>query len=86
MRSKSERLSVDLETLEKKISELSLQDKWSAMNELEKEDMINVWNGIPDTYDHLMMMMMMTCVCISFSFWFHIFLRTIFYEHELYQE
>ncbi|GFX03396.1 uncharacterized protein TNCV_4634081 [Trichonephila clavipes] len=39
-RSKFERLCVELEMLEKKKSDLSSQHKWSALNDLEKEDMI----------------------------------------------
>ena len=54
-RSKFERLSVELEILEKKKSDLSSQPKWSALNDLEKEDMIifNAWNSIPNSYDQL---------------------------------
>ena len=52
-RSKFERLSVELETLEKKKCDLSSQHKWSALNDQEKEDMIifTAWNSIPDSYD-----------------------------------
>ena len=54
-RSKFERLCVELEILEKKKCDLSSQRKWSALNDLEKEDMIifNAWNSIPDSYDQL---------------------------------
>ncbi|GFX24646.1 uncharacterized protein TNCV_3344261 [Trichonephila clavipes] len=54
-RSKFERLCVELEILEKKKCDLSSQHKWSALNNLEKEDMIifNAWNSIPDSYDQL---------------------------------
>ncbi|GFV52792.1 uncharacterized protein TNCV_2874631 [Trichonephila clavipes] len=54
-RSKFERLCVELEILEKKKCDLSSQHKWSALNDLEKEDMIifNAWNSIPDSYDQL---------------------------------
>jgi hypothetical protein len=50
-----ERLCVDLEILEKNKCELSSQHKWSALKDLEKEDMIifNAWNNIPDSYDQL---------------------------------
>jgi hypothetical protein len=53
--SKFERLCVDLEILEKNKCELSSQHKWSALKDLEKEDMImfNAWNSIPDSYDQL---------------------------------
>ncbi|GFV54232.1 dimer_Tnp_hAT domain-containing protein [Trichonephila clavipes] len=54
-RSKVERLCVELEILEKKQCDLSSQHKWSALNDLEKEDMIifNAWNCIPDSYNQL---------------------------------
>ena len=54
-RSKFERLCVELEILEKKKCDLSSQHKWSALNDLEKEDMIifNAWNTIPDSYNQL---------------------------------
>lgn len=54
-RSKFERLCVELEIFEKKKCDLSSQHKWSALNDLEKEDMIifNAWNSIPDSYDQL---------------------------------
>ena len=44
--SKFERLCVDIEILEKNKCELSSQHKWSALKDLEKEDMImfNAWN------------------------------------------
>jgi hypothetical protein len=53
--SKFERLSADLEILEKKKCEFSSQHKWSALKDLEKEDMLifNVWNDIPDSYNQL---------------------------------
>ncbi|GFY50648.1 protein lev-9 [Trichonephila inaurata madagascariensis] len=53
--SKFERLCVELEILEKKKCDLSSQHKWSALNDLEKEDMINfnAWNSIPASYDQL---------------------------------
>ena len=53
--SKFEHLCVDLEILEKNKCELSSQHKWSALKDLEKEDMImfNAWNSIPDSYDQL---------------------------------
>jgi hypothetical protein len=53
MSSKFERLCVDLEILEKIKCELSSQHKWSALKDLEKEDMIifKAWNNIPDSYD-----------------------------------
>ncbi|CAH1401260.1 unnamed protein product [Nezara viridula] len=37
------------------VSDLRSQHKWSALNDLEKEDMIifNAWNNIPDSYDQL---------------------------------
>ncbi|CAH1393992.1 unnamed protein product [Nezara viridula] len=54
-RSKFERLRVELEILEKKKCDISSQHKWSALNDLEKEDMIicNAWNNIPDSSDQL---------------------------------
>ncbi|GFT55154.1 uncharacterized protein TNCV_2326361 [Trichonephila clavipes] len=54
-RSKFERLCVELEILEKKKCDLGSQHKWSALNNLEKEDkmIFNAWNSIPDSYDHL---------------------------------
>jgi predicted nucleotidyltransferase len=53
--SKFERLSADLEILEKKKCEFSSQHKWSALKDLEKEDMLifNAWNDIPDSYNQL---------------------------------
>ncbi|XP_028132642.1 uncharacterized protein LOC114328089 [Diabrotica virgifera virgifera] len=53
--SKFESLCVELEILQKKKCELSSQQKWSALNDLEKEDMIifTTWNSIPDSYDQL---------------------------------
>ncbi|XP_071041894.1 uncharacterized protein [Parasteatoda tepidariorum] len=53
--SKFERLCVELEILEKKKIDISFQHKWSALNNLEKEDMtiFNAWNSIPDSYDQL---------------------------------
>ncbi|GFS96991.1 dimer_Tnp_hAT domain-containing protein [Trichonephila clavipes] len=52
---KFEPLCVELEILEKKKYDLSSQHKWSALNDLEKEDMIifNAWNSISDSYDQL---------------------------------
>uniref|UniRef100_A0A8C5PAV1 HAT C-terminal dimerisation domain-containing protein n=1 Tax=Leptobrachium leishanense TaxID=445787 RepID=A0A8C5PAV1_9ANUR len=53
--SKFERLCADLERLEKNKCELSSQNKWSALKDLEKEDMLifNTWNSIPDSYNQL---------------------------------
>jgi hypothetical protein len=53
--SKFERLNADMEKLEKNKCDLSSQQKWSALKDLEKEDMIifNAWNSIPDSYDQL---------------------------------
>lgn len=55
--SKFEHLCADLEILEKHKCELivSSQYKWSALKELEKEDMMifNTWNSIPHSYDQL---------------------------------
>uniref|UniRef100_A0A8C4X7H4 HAT C-terminal dimerisation domain-containing protein n=1 Tax=Erpetoichthys calabaricus TaxID=27687 RepID=A0A8C4X7H4_ERPCA len=53
--SKFERLNADLEKLEKNKCDFSSQHKWSALKDLEKEDMIifNTWNSIPDSYDQL---------------------------------
>ncbi|KAK1339089.1 LOW QUALITY PROTEIN: hypothetical protein QTO34_019762, partial [Cnephaeus nilssonii] len=41
--------------LEKNKCELSSQHKWSALKDLEKEDMLifNTWNSIPDSYNQL---------------------------------
>ena len=52
-RSKFERLCHELKILKTKKSGLSSQHKWFALNDLEKEDMINDWNSIPDSYDQL---------------------------------
>ncbi|GFX10921.1 dimer_Tnp_hAT domain-containing protein [Trichonephila clavipes] len=55
-RSKFKGLCVELEILEKKKKcDLSSQHKWSILNDMEKEDMINInaWNSIPDSYDQL---------------------------------
>ena len=48
-------LNADLEKLEKNKCDLSSQQKWSALKDLEKEDMIifNTWKSIPDSYDQL---------------------------------
>ncbi|KAK1345432.1 hypothetical protein QTO34_007889 [Cnephaeus nilssonii] len=53
--SKFERHSADIEILEKNKCELSSQHKWSALKDLEKEDMLifNTWNSIPDSYNQL---------------------------------
>ena len=53
--SKFERLNADLEKLEKNKCDLSSQQKWSALKDLEKEDMIifNTWKSIPDSYAQL---------------------------------
>ncbi|CAK6435131.1 unnamed protein product [Pipistrellus nathusii] len=53
--SKFERLCADMEILEKNKCELSSQHKWSALKDLEKEDVLifNTWNSIPDSYDQL---------------------------------
>jgi hypothetical protein len=43
-----------MEKLEKNKCDLSSQQKWSALKDLEKEDIIfNTWNSIPDSYDQL---------------------------------
>jgi hypothetical protein len=41
--------------LEKNKCDLSSQQKWSGLKDLEKEDMIifNNWKSIPDSYDQL---------------------------------
>ncbi|GFT25164.1 dimer_Tnp_hAT domain-containing protein [Trichonephila clavipes] len=51
-RSKFESLCAELEILKKKC-DLGSQHKWSALNDLKKEDMIifNAWSSIPDSYD-----------------------------------
>ena len=43
------------EILEKIKCDLSSQHNWSALNDLEKEDIIifNAWNSIPDSFDQL---------------------------------
>ncbi|GFU61137.1 uncharacterized protein TNCV_763971 [Trichonephila clavipes] len=53
--SKFEHFCVKLEILYKKKCDLSSQQKWSALNDQEKEDMIifNAWNSIHDSYDQM---------------------------------
>jgi hypothetical protein len=82
--SKFERLNADIENLEKNKCDLNSQQKWSALKDLEKEDMIifNAWNSIPDSYDQLKK----TSICCSSTLWLYIFMRTIFLKHELYQK
>ncbi|CAK6438343.1 unnamed protein product [Pipistrellus nathusii] len=53
--SKFVRLCADMEILEKNKCELSARHRWSALKDLEKEDMLifNTWNSIPDSYHQL---------------------------------
>jgi hypothetical protein len=54
MELKFEHLNADMEKLEKNKCDLSSQQKWSALKDLEKEDIIfNTCNSIRDSYDQL---------------------------------
>lgn len=85
-RSKFERLCVELEILEKEKCDFSSQHKWSALNDLEKEDMpiFNSWNSIPDSSDDQMKKLAFYVLSLFSST--YRYMRTIFFKHEHYQE